>query len=100
MSEEEFRRAHRDFKKMLHDRSSPETDRRGLVLHLVIDLRFRNVSIIWALDRLEEGRAEKEYDLKRADRLKSTAVFHIYRCRQKYSLVPIILKDSYGPHAK
>ena len=45
-----------------------------------------------------------EYALKSADRPKPTAVFHINRSRQKYSLATSVLGDSYGQptetHAK
>ena len=41
-----------------------------------------------------------EYALKSADRPKPTAVFHIDRSRQKYSLATNVLGDSYAPQAE
>ena len=40
-----------------------------------------------------------EYALKSADRPKLTAVYHINRSRQKFSLATSVLGDSYGPTA-
>ena len=41
-----------------------------------------------------------EYDLKRADRPKPTAAFHINRSRQICSLATSVIGDSYGPPAE
>ena len=41
-----------------------------------------------------------EYSLKSADRFKPTAVFHINRSRQKFSLTTSVLVNSYGPPAR